>query len=381
MSLFSRHAHTHRVILHIGSGTVRGASLKEIAGSPTEITSIYRSDVPIRERVQARTLENHIFEATERVLKQIHATTQQKIDRVDVVFGSPWFSARTKTITIEKTEPFTVTHSLIRDIGEKESARIKKDIPGHELVLEEKITRMRLNGYESTNPFSQKVHSLELVLFVSFVTKEFVEKARTVVDHALSPRHILFHSFPSVAHATMSRLWNNDPQFAYIDVGSEVTEVIFSEHGALTETFSFPLGTNHLIRAIAKKRGISYDMAGSLLTLYSNGTGEQSAMSDIEKILTPLHEEWCAYIEQVIHESGNAHEIVQKMYLSADESSAGFWSTALEDHTHRAVVLTADAFSSFIKIDSHFVPDPIVLLEALFIDTSNTFPHLQSLRG
>ncbi len=240
---------------------------------------------------------------------------------------------------------------------------------------------MRLNGYESNNPLGKKVKKCELILFVSFISKEFVEKTRRAVEHTVFPRHILFHSFPSVGHSVVARLWNTDPQFVYIDVGGEVTELIFSEHTALTETFSFPLGTNHLIRAIAKKRSVSYDLATSTLSLYGHGTADAATTKDVEKILAPLREEWLAYVDQVIHESGSDHHVVQKIYISADELSADFWSQTLSGHTHKVLVLTPDLFSSFVHAAPHVALDPLMMLASLFIDTSESFPHLQSLRG
>lgn len=382
MNVFSLGTHGYRISLHVGSGGVSGVCLKqEKKGGQAAVVYSHRSDVPIREHVQAKTLELHTGEAIERVLKDMHDHVKHHISRVDVVYTSPWFSSRTKTVLLEHSEPFVVTKKLIDDVMRKEIEALKRDVAADDVIMEQKITRIRLNGYESNAPLLKKVHQCELTLFASFAAKDFIAKTNRAIEKIISPHQISFHSFPYVSFSVMSRVWHTDQYFAYVDVGAEVTEVVCSDHGALSESFSFPVGVNHLVRAIAKKREIPNELALSLLSLYGRGAADGETSVAIDSILSTLREEWVAYIDQIIRDSGGDHAVVQKMYVSADDAVLPLWVNALGARAHSVVALTPETLKQFVQTSSSTPVDTLNLLESIFVDSPDMSPHLQSVQN
>lgn len=376
MKVFPFGSGGQRISLHVGSGGVSGVCVKEDPHGTVTIVHGHRSDVPIREHVQAQTLEQHTSEAIERVLTNIHTSVKGHTARVDVVLTSPWFSAHTKNILIEHKEPFFVTKKLIDDVIAKEIAMLKKATSGQDVVVEQKVTRIRLNGYETNDPYSKKVTQCEISLFVSFAAQSFVTKITAAIQKIISPHRIAFHSFPYVSFSVMSRIWHTDHYFAYVDVGAEVTEVMCSNGGALSESFSFPLGTNHIVRAIAKKRETPHELALSMLSLYGRGAADGETSVSIDSIFSPLREEWVAYIDQIIRDSGGDHAIVQKMYVSADEPALSLWTTALASRAQQVVPLTSSMLAPFVHASAHTTIDTLSLLESMFVDNPQSAQHL-----
>jgi len=231
-----------------------------------------RINLPIRTHVDEKSLIQDTQKALESISDDIHSFSinklRGKINQVDIVCASPWFSARTRSVVYEKPEQFVVTEKLIREISVKESEIMKKEIEANMISIEERIAHIRLNGYECQNPLQKKVNRLELLLFASFIPKDFADSVIGIIEKALPTKRVAFHSLPFVSFHSLSRVWHKDKQFAFLHVGRELSEFLLVDNGAIAETLSFPVGTNHLVRAISTKQDIAKELAESSLSVF-----------------------------------------------------------------------------------------------------------------
>ena len=368
-SLFSQKVNLQRrIVMDISSGSVGGAVVYFKKNSKPTIEYSYRSPLPIRARVDAKSLMTDTEKAIGKVVEQIRLNSKFKITDVDVICASPWFSARTKSLTYEKPEAFTVTEKLIKEISLKESVLMKAEMESGMLSIEERIAHIRLNGYESDSPLGKKVKRLDLMVFASFIPKDFAEQVIHCIEALVPAKKVVFHSMPFISFHALSRIWRGERQFAFLHVGAEISEFILVDNSSITETLSFPVGVNHLVRSIAEKQEINRELAESHLGVFGRGSSDASANKRMDKDLASVKEEWLVYIDQVIRESLPDHQSVQKMYISAEGDTLSFWLKAISPHVQNVLPLNAESLEHFVDHAGTSKPDLFLSIISLYID-------------
>ncbi|MEK7185081.1 MAG: hypothetical protein AAB726_00445 [Patescibacteria group bacterium] len=367
-----------RIVIDIASGSIGGAVVflsGAVNGKTTSRPKIEyqtRISLPIRAKIDSVSLMSDTKQALEKVLGEIRKNSKAKFTEVDVVCSSPWFSARTRGVSYEKTEAFFVTEKLIREITVKESAKMKSEMDAGVLSIEERIAHIRLNGYESQNPLGKKVKRLDLLLFASFIPKDFAEQTTHSIEAILPAKRIIFHSLPFVSFHTFSRIWHTEKQFAFMHIGAELSEFLLVDGGAIAETLSFPVGVNHLVRSIAASQDVSKELAATSLATYSRGGADAAFNKRIETDTSSIKEEWLAYIDQVVRESLPDHHSVQKMYISADSDTGPFWTQAVHPHIQNAVSLDATTLESFVEHSPAIKLDLSLAVAVLYFNNLHT---------
>jgi cell division ATPase FtsA len=359
----------HDLIVHIGSGGVYGALTSLRKNHKPSISHTHYSEFPIKDTPTGNTLVTHMLSALHSTTIELWREHKRSIRFVHVVFASPWFSSFSKSVEIKKDQSFVVQPKTVEKLVSEQVALMFKDASkGESTIIESAKSHMRVNGYETTNPFGKEARSLDVAVYASMAPKILCEEIENEIFSTTHPKKVMFHTFPYVSWSVVSGLFSKQEDFALIDVGGEVTDMLVVRRGAISSLASFPVGKNHLIRKTAIHFESRPELADSLLSLYSNDMAEDSTRERTAKLISAFAEEWGVRLNQALSQSSKDNFLPQKAYYVADDNMSQVLDEVIGKHISKTIHLSKEAFSEFVEYDKVNVPHIFLALEALYLN-------------
>lgn len=253
--------------------------------------------------------------------------------RVVCFLSSPLFISQTKIINLKNEEPVKITKQLVQNLInieaqkflEKPNLLLSETDENKNELLENLIMQIKLNGYETKDPYGQNAERLEIAQHLSAASSLVLNKIRSVLSPLAISKDISFHSFSFAAFTIFRELAFDQESFVLIDVSGELTDIISLYQGVLMETVSFPVGKNTLLRKIAENSNSSYQEALSALKIYQSKTASPKLSSRIDFSLNQIKANWLSSFKkalEIIIESSFLPEVV---YVIGDEASDKFF--------------------------------------------------------
>ena len=332
-------------LIDIGSGSV-GAGLARVEkGVPPVLFSTTRVAIPFQTELEGARFESRMLQA---LSEAVSALAQERLpeDEVFVSLAAPWVSAQTTHLSLRSEEALTVTPSLLARLRESEESERT-----HGEQIEEKLFRVRLNGYETAAPFGQGARTAEFALFKSFTPPGLAGRIEAVIERHLHRGPIHFHAFSLIAFASLREVAPTVRDFLILDAGGEQTEAVVVKNGALREVVSIPFGRNHLIRALVAG-GALPSVVGSMLRLLAEGSG---AGVHLERTGARLREALRLWGQEVGRALGETLSASARLFLFADSDILPLFAGELRG---RARLTEADA-----ALFAH--PDPFLATQAI----------------
>ncbi|MEK7066744.1 MAG: hypothetical protein AAB965_04220, partial [Patescibacteria group bacterium] len=238
------------VLLDIGSGSV-GFSLVEFReGDVPIIKFTAREEFNLGEFLYTEKIVPQTFLVIERLKERMDRVTPVRSEEVHCFLASHLVMSQANTGRAVFDQPETITEEIIHDIA-RSGLNYSLLVPNMEKI-EEKIMQVRLNGYETAEPVGHTAKEVEATSFVSLVEKDFLQASKYLLQSLFPDQPIKYHSFAFSSYGVIREILDEtDDEFAFIDVGSEITEVGISRDGSLEKTISFPHGRSSLIREFA----------------------------------------------------------------------------------------------------------------------------------
>lgn len=372
-------------LLDIGSGSVGGALVEDVAANPT-VRFTTRKSFPFSLEVSAESLERAmlaaLFVVARRLEEAVRSLERDEERRAAVgeavaVFSSPWYAGKTAVVRIEREAPFTVTRRIFAETvadAERSFAKPEDDA----LLLERSVIQTIVNGYRTSRPVGKRGATLDLALYLSALPRGVAEKARGAIGRAFPGRPVSLHSFGLVAFSALRDLFPEKDHFLLLDVSGEVTEVLLVRDGVLLENASFPLGHNFLIRRLlAARPAETAESSRSLLSLFLSGRAAPAEREKIAGALAKAGEEWQKRLEKLLANLAEGMLLPMTVFLAADAGPAAWFAERLRQPGFATLTLTQEPFSVSI-IDAALsarcanfrrgaTVDPFVALEGLFL--------------
>jgi len=289
-------------IFDIGSSHVTGAlvrfSSKESVRPHILISKSF--SIPLRDDPDYHQLVKGTLTTVEEVARFLESKHLGSPKDIICVLGAPWYTAYTRNILIQEKNTFIFSKRFADDLIRKEIILIQKElnITSEQMLLENKTVSVKLNGYETTLPLNKKAKDVSLSLFTSFMQKD-------VHDLIQQKMHTFFHRTPAIytslfTHVTLLRdMFPDERDYVLVDVSGETTECSLMRNGVLVESHSFPIGTNHVVRAIMRTEKKTYTMAQQLFTMHLTDAlhGVHNAL--IDTMVATIRSDWQNHIQQV----------------------------------------------------------------------------------
>jgi hypothetical protein len=243
-------------------------------------------------------------------LKSLNSSVKKifVVNSVDVMISSPWFTSETKSLKIKYDQPHVISKSVIDKILENEEREFearavasKTEGVDSYVFVEQKIMRICLNGYPTPKPYGKSAQELELDVVLNLCSKEFFENVRETIQRRFQAHSFEFHTFSLAAFATIRDSYPESLDFIFVDISGEMTDIVVSKRGIITETISFPMGQNILLRNVEKSFiGSPHAALESLLKLLHEDKMSTIEKSRMHKVLVETETVWAERFNEAV---------------------------------------------------------------------------------
>lgn len=239
--------------------------------------------------------------------------------KCELIFHSPWFL------------PELISEELK---GQKASlkkffmAKVKPPDQKDYFQLENKITNIKLNGYQLTKLKDEISDDIEINIYRSFVSnltiKRLGNEIRTILPQI---NKFGFSTSTMQMYETIKNLFINTDNCLLINIGGEVTEINIVIEDVLTDSVTIPMGAH----AFSRKLDTFISTRGNLSTL--SFLGNKSIDEKLDKIknnkIEEVKKEWLENISSAINESKK--ELPKNVFVFTNSESVEFFELLFED--------------------------------------------------
>jgi cell division ATPase FtsA len=384
--MFGPNKNNEVIILDIGSASVAGTRV----AIPTNQKKIdfkdsIRHEADFKDRVSFKVFFEEIEKALRNILADLKKKNNHSADKIVCFLSSPFYLSKTKTIVYTESSPFTVDDKLINRLMVQEAEKFlisrKKIYPeitdDKNLLIENKIMAIRLNGYPITSVNNQSAFKLEIDGYLSLSSKAVINRLTEIIIQAGLSKKVTFHSFAFAGFSTLRDIDDDDDDtFVLLDISGELSDLVFSLKGVLLENLSFPLGKNYIIRKIADVFKTIPAEAKSLIKLYSAGQVNAQIEKRVSTALSEIKEEWNKTFRQGLLSLMDVGILPELIYLVGEDNSIRIFEDWLiedgfKDLTfgHKGIKIVSIKPNMFKPLDHPQIEglDPFLAIEGLFL--------------
>ncbi len=371
------------IILDIGSSSIGGAIVLIVKDNPPVVLYSIRKQIEIKNDINFSRFLSLMAGTLESVLVELAETSKSSPKKIFCILSSPWYTARTHFMKIEKKTPFIITHKMIDDLIDKKVSIINDDvinkknkiIGGVPRIIDVQNIQTKLNGYETSNPYDKKVKLAEITLFVSIGSEQTIKLIEDKASRVFRC-DVKFSSFSLVSFVAIRDIFSEN-NFLFLDITGEVTDVSMTKNGVLVKNVAFPLGKNFLIRRIASKFNTGVEEAESLFSMFNSGNSDVATRDRLNKVLEEAKKEWILSFTEVLQAFSGDSYIPNSVFITADNDVQEWYMNAINEEEFGQFTLTNDKFEIKIlneKLMSKFcslkngnnLKDPFIILETIF---------------
>jgi len=385
MSFSFSHSKKEKIvaILDIGSSSVGGALVSLKNDSIPEILYSVREDMVLQDNLNLARFTSSMLSTLDRVLADLGKKAQEPPRDFICTLSSSWHISTTKTIKVSKELPFTVTRKMLDGLVNKEAREfISKTEEGKQKergtleAIDIKNIHVKLNGYETNNPYEKRVNNIEITLFISTSEEKTTNLIREKIYRTFHTKDVLFSAFSLAAFTTIRDIFSDKKDFLFLDITGEVTDVSIIRNNTLLEVSSFPMGKNFVMRKIASGLNTSLEEAGSLFNLLNMNKIDDVALAVITPILSDARKEWLSSFTNTIIGFSKNFSIPAAVFFTADPDIAKWFTESIEKEEFGQIILASDSFDAlfldqkilgkFCSFGKGVVQDPFIILASIF---------------
>ncbi len=178
--------------------------------------------------------------------------------------GSPLYLSQTRHLHLAEEIPFKVTAKLVKGLIDDQLASAMEIFPfvnpvlGNDEIeiIESKLVKIYLNGYEVADPYKLKAKKLELVHFSSLASSKIIKRIELILS-GFYPE--LTPSWHSIAFALFNGITVNPkslPNMIIVSTGGLNTEIIVIKDRVINEIVSVPFGEGSVAQGREQKLNI-----------------------------------------------------------------------------------------------------------------------------
>ncbi len=387
MTLFSKPKNERELALvfDVGSSSVGGAVFEMHKGGIPKIIMSIREPILIEKKVDTDRFLLLTMKSLDIVAGKICKMGIGKPSRIFCVLSSPWYASQTRVIKLEKNVPFLFNEKLADSLIEKEISLFREEHLEEFSNTENKIRTIELknmktilNGYETPDPFNKKAKKLEMVVFISMSSDKVLRKIEETIFRHFHTEEIKFSSFSMASFAVTRDMFVHQEDFLLVDIGGEMTDISMIKKDILSDSISYPLGRNFIVREVSENLGCTLDEAKSFVSLYKDGHAVVSTEKKLEPIISKLKGEWLNGFQESLVNISSDISIPATIFITVEQDLAEFFSEIIKTEQFNRYTLTESEFRIiFLDIQTlHGVTsfennvnrDPSLIIESIYIN-------------
>jgi hypothetical protein len=210
-------------------------------------------------------------------------------------------------------------------------------------LIENKLLEVRLDGYAVDQPFGHAAREIRLAEYFSGAPKEMLSRLARAVRGASGSERLHFHSYALAAWSSL-RDATGSGNFIALDVSGELTDVLVSAGGVLTENISSPYGLNKIARDLAGT-GVPPKMARSELEMFSTGRLHKTAEAKFERRLAVVRGRWLTHLAQALDLAQSGSALPKDVFLMGETPAHGIFEKWLASPEIRKFGFHRDGFA------------------------------------
>ena len=373
------------LIFDIGSSSVGGALCYiENSGLPKIIYSI-REPIAFQDEIDFDKFLYSTMKSLDIVANKICMLGLGKPKNTFCFLSSLFYISQTRTIKLEKNTPFIFTSKLADSLIKKEVNLFEEEYSIKDIYstqkfrpIELKNMKTMLNGYAVDNPLNQKIRELEMDVFIAISPEEIIKKIEYTIGRYFNPQEIKFSSFAFASFSTARDLFSHHENFILIDVGGEITDISVVKKDVLSDSISFPMGYNFIIREFSNALNCTLDEAKSLVSLYKDGHMEDEINEKFGPIINKIKVEWRKKFEESLFNISNDISIPSNIFLTADKDFEVLFKEIIKTEEHNQYSLTREKFKiislntrelhGLVIFNENVNRDSFITLESIYIN-------------
>ena len=381
------------LIIDIGSGSIVVAVVS-VCSDPNivpEILYTNRKEIKYYGGLNSRRFLFSMINAFEEALTDLQKNFISiskniiNIKETHCFFSSLWHISQTRVLTNENGKDTKIIKSLINRIVEKESkifetSTLKGDIniSAEDIqIIEKKIMQIKLNGYETSEPYSKMAKTLEINFFISAVSKKVIKILEESFFRFFNNKIIQYHTFINTAFVTLRDINPTINDYLFLDISGEITEIAIIKNGVLFDSISFPFGKNSIVRKLSEDLGTNKEEAISRASLYKSNDSIKIANSKISKIIENLMKEWHKLFDISIKQLLSNIALPQGIFFMSDDDVSQLVGDFIKLYkfdnidTFEKLVnvkfIDNEIFEEYVKYNNQGEKDQFLSLETIFL--------------
>jgi len=394
-SFFSKDKTELGVVFDIGSSSVGAGLVKFRHEKAPQVVYTTREPIPYQEIVSPERFLTEMISTLSTVHSRLHKEGlahlkftelgSHRIRHAFYAFSSPWAASQTKIASVEYPAPVTVTRDMIDGIVMKAEKSFENEVvdPAKDpelkdklSIIEKRVIQVRLNGYETPDPYGKKAKAVNVSFFISLVPKMVTDRVADVAFGALHPRDTRFASAQLASYSVLRNTLSSRNDFILLDVGGEVSDVSVIKDGLILETASFPLGQNFLIRRVSRALSVTNDGALSLIRLYYSGHADKEVSESLRPVLENASREWVGALHTVLTQISGELSLPQELFIILGGDLVPFFMKSVREEKiaqfdvvevpFRVTLVNQELLKQHISFSSSAVNDPAIALATIF---------------
>jgi len=384
MSFFISHSKKGKTIaiLDIGSASVGGAlvSMKE-DGVPEVFFSV-REEMVFQGDLNLERFQSSMFHALDRVLNKIEKSGFGAQRKFFCALSSPWYESETKMISVKKDKPFVVTHKILDDLIKKETNLFRSSVSkagkmnDESQIIDMKNIQIKLNGYETGDPYGKRAKNIEAALFIGLSSKKVLEAIESKVSRVFHSSKIKFSTFSLSAFSTVRDIFTDIDNFLLLDITGEVTDITLVKNDVLLETTLFPMGKNFIMRKIASGMNVTPEEVKSLLNISRTSKTDKTTQMRLGGVLHDARKEWLESFTKSIISLSKEVPLPNTIFFTADPDMASWFAESMKKEEFGKFTITNEIFDvrfldskmleKFCSFKKDTEKDSFIMLESIF---------------
>jgi len=370
-------------VIDITSSSVGGALAESNEGCPITILAAPKSPVNFLFDVSLEASLRCTAESLRLTAKKLKNLYSGKIDEVLCVFSSPWFSSKTKIITVTREKPFEVRNNFFSKLIEEEEKNFTPPKTGgagrsETRFIEHEVIKAELNGYYVKNPIGKTARSVKSHIYLSAGVEKMMKLAEEEIEKVFIHTPLRFATSSLVTFKVLNDIISGKEGYLIIDIGGETTEINLIRDNVLERSVSFSKGTSLLLRKAAAALNTFLREASSIVKAYSRGHRTLESSDKIAAAIKDSVGEWRGYLKNSLAALAKESLLPQNVFVIGDDPVCKFFSSCLESGDFSEFTVLRKSFAAqkinpewltrYFKNGDYQRKDIMLMMEAIYAD-------------
>ncbi|MBI2474247.1 MAG: hypothetical protein HYV68_00960 [Candidatus Taylorbacteria bacterium] len=385
------------ILFEISSSGVGASIVVFETGIKPTVVFQFRQTFPVESRLDNRKFLPTMTEALSVTVGEIaakglirlesYAGRKIPIKRIMCVFSSPWDVSTTRALHFKFEQSFVISPTFLNDVIAYEGrnflaavSKSNKDAGERKHILAERdILKTAVNGYPVRYPTGRQADDFEMTLFLSALPQALNRSVERICQRQFPDSVIELYSATGVYFSVLRRMVPDERSFIITHIGGETTDVSVVKDNAITETISFPLGRNFVIRRLMEEiSGITPSVALSMINVHQSGDAAPRMSQKLQSVLSQVEADWVGLFADSMHDFAKDFFLPTRVFVLAGDNAAGTFADLITKQTlpvrgHGTPPIVAEAvkpelFHNTITCAAGEECDPFLSAEILFLN-------------